>query len=45
MKSEKYKKLKSKFKKLKQKSAKTFYSDFVFNLKKTDPGKKDRGSQ
>ena len=38
-KSEKYKKFKSKFKKLKRKSAKTFYSDFILNLKKTDPGK------
>ena len=38
-KSEKYRKLKSKFKKLKRKSIKTFYSDFVLNLKSIDPGK------
>ena len=38
-KSQKHKKLKSKFKKLKRKSVQTFYSDFVHNLKKSDPGK------
>ena len=38
-KSAKYKKMKSKFKKLKRKSLKSFYSDFVSNLKATDPGK------
>ena len=31
--------MKSKFKKLKRKSIKSFYSDFVSNLKTTDPGK------
>ena len=36
--SQKYKKLKTKFKRLKRKSLKTFYSDFVSNLKRTDPG-------
>ena len=38
-KSQKYKQLKSKFKKLKRKTLKTFYSEFVCNLKKTDPAK------
>ena len=38
-KSEKYKKLKSKFKKMKRKAVKTFYSDFVSELKESDPGK------
>ena len=38
-KSEKYKKLKCKFKKMKRKAVKNFYSDFVNNLKKSDPGK------
>jgi hypothetical protein len=38
-KSQKYKQLKSKFQKLKKKSVNTFYSDFVYNLKKSDPGK------
>ena len=38
-KSPKYKKLKSKFKKMKRKAIKTFYSDFVTELKSTDPGK------
>ena len=38
-KSTKYKKLRSKFRKLKRKSVKTFYKDFVCNLKKSDPGK------
>ena len=36
-KSAKYKMMKSKFKKLKRKSLKSFYSDFVSNLKATDP--------
>ena len=35
----KYKKLKSKFKRLKRKSVKCLYSDFVFNLKQSDPAK------
>ena len=38
-KSEKYKKLKCKFKKLKRKSVKRFYSEFVSELKTTNPGK------
>ena len=38
-KSEKYKKLKSKFKRMKRKAIKTFYSDFVSVLKQSDPGK------
>ena len=38
-KSRKHRKLKKKFKKLKKKSIKSFYSDFVSNLKLTDPGK------
>jgi hypothetical protein len=38
-KSTKYKRLKSKFKKMKRKAIKTFYSDFVCQLKQTDPGK------
>ena len=38
-KSMKYKKLKSKFKRLKRKSVKCLYSDFVFNLKQSDPAK------
>ena len=37
--SQKYKKLKSKFKRLKRNSIKSFYSDFVSELKVTDPGK------
>ena len=37
--SPKYKKLKAKFKKMKRKSIKTFYADFVTELKTTDPGK------
>ena len=41
-KSEKHKKLKSKFKKLKRKTIKTFYSTFVSDLKLTDPGKGTR---
>ena len=36
-KSKRYKKLKSKFKKLKRKAVKTFYSDFVNELKCSDP--------
>jgi hypothetical protein len=36
---QKYKKLKSKFKKLKRNAIKSFYSDFVSELKVTDPGK------
>ena len=38
-KSEKYKKLKNKFKKMKRKAVKSFYSDFVSELKQSDPGK------
>ena len=38
-KSEKYKELKSKFKKLKKKTLRNFYSNFVSDLKETDPGK------
>ena len=38
-KSDKYKKLKSKFKKMKRKTIKTMYSNFVSDLKITDPGK------
>ena len=38
-KSKRYKKLKSKFKKLKRKAVKTFYSDFVNELKCSDPAK------
>ena len=38
-KSNKYKKLKSKFKKMKRKAVKTFYSDFVNELKCSDPAK------
>ena len=38
-KSEKHRKLRSKFKKLKKRNLKSFYSDFVTNLKKTNPGK------
>ena len=38
-KSQKYKQLKSKFKKMKRKNLKTVYKDFVSNLKVTDPGK------
>ena len=38
-KSEKYKELKSKFKKLKRKTLRNFYSNFVSDLKETDPGK------
>ena len=38
-KSPKHKKLKAKYKKLKRKTLKAFYSDFVTNLKVTDPGK------
>ena len=38
-KSEKHGKLKAKFKKLKKKSIRSFYSDFVYNLKSTDPAK------
>ena len=38
-KSEKHRKLRSKFKKLKKGNLKSFYSDFVTNLKKTNPGK------
>ena len=37
--SPKYKKLKLKFKKTKRKAIKTFYSDFVTELKASDPGK------
>ena len=36
-KSTKYKELKAKFKKVKRESLKTFYSNFVTNLKSTDP--------
>ena len=38
-KSDKYKKLKSKFKKMKRRAVKSFYSDFVLELKHSDPGK------
>ena len=38
-KSSKFKKLKRKFKKLKRKSVKSFYSDFVTELKQTNPSK------
>ena len=38
-KSKKYKQLKTKFKRLKRKNIKTFYSDFVSELKLSDPGK------
>jgi hypothetical protein len=38
-KSSKYKKLKSKFKKLKKKTIRSFYSNFVSDLKVTDPGR------
>ena len=38
-KSEKYKKLKAKFKKLKRKTLKNFYSNFVSDLKLSDPGR------
>ena len=38
-KSTKHKKLKYKFKKLKRKTLKNFYSNFVSELKSTDPGK------
>ena len=38
-KSQKYKKLKSKFRRMKRKSVQSFYSDFVHNLKKCAPGK------
>ena len=38
-KSRKYKKLKSKYKRLKRQTVKTFYSHFVSDLKLTDPGK------
>ena len=38
-KSEKHRKLKSKFKKLKRNTVKTLYSGFVSDLKLTDPGK------
>ena len=34
--SPKYKKLKAKFKKLKRRAVKTFYSDYVSELKETD---------
>ena len=37
--STKYKTLKAKFKKLKRKAIKTFYYDFVCEMKNTDPGK------
>ena len=37
--SQKYKKLKSKFKRMKRKSVKHFHSDFVLNLKQSDPGR------
>ena len=37
--SEKYKRLKSKFKRLKRRSIKTFYSTFVSDLKTSNPGK------
>ena len=38
-KSNKYKKLKSKFKKLKRKSVKQFHTEFVSELKSTNPAK------
>ena len=38
-KSNKYKKLKSKFKKMKRNAIKSFYADFVSELKQSDPGK------
>ena len=38
-KSMKYRKLKSKFKKLKRNSVKSFYTNFVQNLKQSDPGR------
>ena len=38
-KSNKYKKLKSKFKRMKRKAVKTFYSEFVNELKSSDPAK------
>ena len=38
-KSEKYKKLKTKYKKIKRKAVKSFYSDFVSDLKQSDQGK------
>ena len=38
-KSDKYKKLKTKYKKMKRKAVKCFYSDFVSDLKQSDPGK------
>ena len=38
-KSPKWKKLKAKFKKEKRKSIKQFYSEFVTDLKKSNPGK------
>ena len=38
-KSEKYKKLKIKFKKMKRKAIKKFYSNFITELKNTNPGK------
>ena len=38
-KSEKHSKLKAKFKKLKKISIRSFYSNFITDLKKTDPGK------
>ena len=38
-KSEKFKRLKTKFKRMKRKSLRTFYSDFVTDLKLSDPGK------
>ena len=38
-KSEKHRRLKSKFKKLKKKNLRNFYSDFVTDLKKSNPGK------
>ena len=37
--SEKFKKIKAKFKKMKREAIKEFYSDFVTDLKATDPGK------
>ena len=37
--STKYKILKAKFMNLKRKAIKTFYSDFVSEMKNTDPGK------
>ena len=38
-KSDKYNKLKTKYKKMKRKAVKCFYSDFVSDLKQSDPGK------